>query len=111
MSHSTTPSLDPTGDRPPRRQCWVPMSLRMFAGVLVALSAGRALLIGVPIYRQQVAIREIERVGGGYTTRPGGPAWLRSWIGDERVSVFASVRHVGFYGIDGDANLDAALTR
>ena len=47
-----------------------------------------ALQIGMPIYRQQVAIREIDRLGGIVHTTRGGPQWLRSLTGDDWMRPF-----------------------
>ena len=44
--------------------------------------------MGLPIYWQQVAIREIERLGGNITVRKRGPEWLRRWIGNDRIKIF-----------------------
>ncbi|MSR60425.1 MAG: hypothetical protein EXS05_22760 [Planctomycetaceae bacterium] len=49
---------------------------------------------GLPIYRQHVAIREIERLGGRIESDKGGPGWLRNWIGDERMKGFDEVDSV-----------------
>jgi len=57
-----------------------PLSIGVAAGVMVV---ALGLHIGLPIYRQQVAIRDIERLGGEVTTNPGGPKWLRQWVGSE----------------------------
>ncbi|MBI3866350.1 MAG: hypothetical protein HY290_31095 [Planctomycetia bacterium] len=42
-----------------------------------------SLWVGIPIYRQQAAIRAIERLGGEVAVRPRGPEWIRDWW-DER---------------------------
>ena len=57
--------------------------------VLVVVAVG--VLVGVPVYRQQVAIREIDRLGGGGETRSGGPQWLRDIVGDEWMRGFDAV--------------------
>ncbi len=49
---------------------------------LVVLAVG--LRIGAFIYRQHVAVREIERVGGSVSTDPRGPEWLRDPRVDHR---------------------------
>ena len=61
----------------------------MATAVLVVVAVG--LHFGFPIYRQQVAIREIERVGGSVETRDGGPEWLRDQVGAERMKLFDEV--------------------
>ncbi|MSR59580.1 MAG: hypothetical protein EXS05_18380 [Planctomycetaceae bacterium] len=55
-----------------------------------------ALKFAMPIYRQQVAIREIERLGGRFKTRPSGPDWLRAWFGDERMKMLDELVGVDF---------------
>ncbi|MBI3863652.1 MAG: hypothetical protein HY290_17315 [Planctomycetia bacterium] len=89
-------NADPTTIQPPRARRWVPLSLRMFAAILVILVVSSVLWIGIPAYRQHVAIREIEQVDGSVRTNPVGPAWLRSWVGDERMKLFDRVDDVEF---------------
>jgi hypothetical protein len=57
-----------------------PLWFGLAASVLVIVVIG--VQIGVPIYRQQSAIREIERLGGTIQLRPRGPTWLRDRLGD-----------------------------
>src|SRR5262249_35477104 len=57
-----------------------PLWIGSVAGVLVVVAVG--LPIGVPGYRQYVAIREIEEVGGRVETYARGPEWLRRQFGD-----------------------------
>src|SRR5262249_27860670 len=49
---------------------------------------------GMPIYRQQAVIRQVERLGGKVRTIPGGPEWLRPRLGDERMKLFDRVTRV-----------------
>jgi len=76
------PAADPATPVPCRFSIQPPWPLWIWlaAGVLVVVGVG--LRIGGPIYRQQVAIREIERLGGTVQTRSSGPEWLRKWVGD-----------------------------
>jgi hypothetical protein len=60
--------------------------------VVVVVAVG--LWIGVPVYRRQVAIREIERVRGQVVSKSGGPAWLRRCIGNQRMHAFDEVVYV-----------------
>ena len=62
--------------------------MRMFVAMLMVVGAGSALWIGLPAYRQRVAIREIERLGGSITTRKSGSTWLRRQVGDARMALF-----------------------
>ena len=57
-----------------------PLWIGLAACVLVIVAIG--VQVGVPIYRQESAIREIERLGGTVQLRPRGPQWLRDRIGD-----------------------------
>jgi Leucine-rich repeat (LRR) protein len=90
---SATP--DSKTDNPPRRRRWVPLSLRMFAAILLVLGLAG---IGVTLqgHRQLIVIREIERLGGGVATVPRGPKWLRASLGYERSRLFDNVDGVGF---------------
>jgi hypothetical protein len=58
-----------------------PLCIGLASGVLIVIAVG--LHIGMPVYRKQVAIREIERVGGFVSGPLGGPDWLRRLIGDD----------------------------
>jgi len=83
-----------------------PFWLGMATVVLVVVAAG--LRIGVPIYRQQAAVREIERADpkSYILRRPRGPTWLRDWVGEERMEPFDDVVTLS---IDTKANTDATL--
>jgi Leucine-rich repeat (LRR) protein len=59
---------------------------------LVAIAVG--LHLGMPIWRQRAAIREIRRLGGRVTMHSGGPERVRRWIGDENMQVFDEVHSV-----------------
>ncbi|HLV88692.1 MAG TPA: hypothetical protein VKV39_17030, partial [Candidatus Sulfotelmatobacter sp.] len=76
---STTPY--PTAGKPPRRRWWIPVSVRMFLGMLVILALA-CCWIGAPVCRQQMAIWDIERVGGRVEVEPTGPRWLREIISE-----------------------------
>src|SRR5262245_8096366 len=64
------------------RPLWIGLATILLIVVAVGLH------IGVPIYREQVAIREIERLGGYVQTEQGGPKWVRECIGDQRMKLF-----------------------
>ena len=53
------------------RPLWIGLTTVVLFGAAVGLR------FGVPIYRQHVAIREIELLGGAVSTTPGGPEWQR----------------------------------
>jgi hypothetical protein len=40
------------------------------------------------IHQQRRAISTVDAIGGRVDFRPGGPAWLRSWLRDERLRIF-----------------------
>ncbi len=63
------------------------------AAVVLTIVAG-GLWIGVPIYRQRVAIREIERAGGNVVYMESGQDWLFRWLGDDGMSGLAEVAGV-----------------
>ena len=106
MPAPTNVPSDPTTDKPPRRQRWIPLSLRMFIAILATSVVAGVLWIGVPAYRQYVAIREITRVGGTVETQPGGPEWLRELLGDERMEWFEDLVRVR---LEGTPATDATL--
>ena len=61
--------------------------LACFVATLVVVG----LTVWVPYQRTQSVIREFERMGGEVVTEPGGPKWLREWIGNERMKMFGKV--------------------
>ena len=80
--------------RPRSLWCWIPVSLRMFVALLVLLGGWSALWIGIPAYRQQAAIQEIERAGGKVEFRPRGPDWLRAVVGESFLNWLGDVESV-----------------
>lgn len=91
-------SADPFTSETRRISIRLPRPLWIGLGTVVVVVAGVGLRIGVPIFRQQVAIQEIERLGGKVEMHPGGPAWLRIWVGDPRMKLFDDVRKVHLNG-------------
>lgn len=59
---------------------------------LIVVAVG--LRVGLPIYRQHVAVQEIERLGGTADCVHVGPQWLRDRVGDERMRLFDKVVNV-----------------
>src|SRR5262245_9290919 len=88
------PSSGPPLDQPPRPRRWNPLSLRMYLAVLVTIGVASTAYVGVRLHRQHVALREIKRLGGFVITEPGGPAWLRSVLGNDRMRMFDNVVYV-----------------
>src|SRR5262249_41729058 len=82
--------MPPAADKPtlsaPRRFSFGlprPLSLGLATAILIVVAV--ALHVGGPIYRQRVAIREIEALGhgAGVTVRWHGPEWMRRLLGDK----------------------------
>lgn len=102
MVTQVRPTADPRTDKPPCGRRWIPLSLRMFVVMLVLTSVGGGLWVGLPAYRQHVAIQEFERrgaaIGNFMPDRPvTGPIWLRRIIGDERMVAFDEIDDVYFH--------------
>ena len=73
----------------PRPAVLVPVAL-----VLVVIALW--LSVWMPYHREQVVIREIERLGGSVGYDRGGPDWLRDLVGDEWMVGFDRVEYVRF---------------
>ena len=84
-------SPSPTADKPPRLRRRIPLSLRMFVAILGLLGIVSTAMVGIPVCRQQLAIRQFQQHGCQFYTQPGGPAWLRRWVGDRRMKLFDQV--------------------
>jgi Leucine Rich Repeat (LRR) protein len=97
MAVPASTSTDSTTGELPRARRWIPLSLRMFVALLLLLGVGSAVSIGLPAYRQQVAVREIERLGGTFITRPRGPEWLRARLGADLLKLLDPVIQVAIY--------------
>jgi hypothetical protein len=67
-------------------------------GTLVVVAM--TLAIGVPVYRQQCAIRDIARLGGTCSTKHTAPEWARGMFGEEVVRRFEPVWTVFFQEVD-----------
>src|SRR5260221_12795084 len=95
------PSSVPEIDEPPRRRLWIPLSLRRFGAILMLLGVASVLWVGVPAYRQLVAIQEIERCGGDIgglldITTERGPTWLREFVGKDLMTALDGIDDVYF---------------
>jgi hypothetical protein len=77
-----------------------PLTLALLTAVLVLEALG--LHFGMPIYRQQRAIREIERRGGVVYTSERGPDWLRQWLSVDVRNAFSQAYDVTIYEKDFD---------
>jgi hypothetical protein len=76
--------------------------------MLLLLGVGSSLWIGVPAYRQHLAIQEIIRRNGLVDSRPLGPKWLRDLLGERLMRPFEEVDEVFLYH---DEITDATLWR
>ena len=74
----------------------LPRPLWIGLGTLVLVIVAVGLRFGAPIYRQQRAVRLIERLGGIVEIEQRGPKWLHGWLGDERMEMFGTARKVFF---------------
>jgi hypothetical protein len=63
-----------------------PLWCGVATGVLIVLGLG--VRIGVPAYRQQAAIQEVERVGGELLSRPLLPEWFRKKLNNPSTACF-----------------------
>jgi hypothetical protein len=67
------------------RPLWIGMA------TVVLLAGSLALRVCVPVYRQQVAIREIQRMGGSVEREEAVPHWLRPHLDWRLVEMFDDV--------------------
>jgi hypothetical protein len=97
-----TPTSEPAIEKPPRRRRWIPLSLRIFAVILVLVT----LCSCWQICLRHVAIQEIERTGGTIVdARPRGPQWLRDRLGHDWSRVLDQVVQVQLGAQASDATL------
>jgi len=101
---------DPTTPEPSRFAIRLPRSLWVVITTYVIVVVAVGLQFGVPVYRQQTAIWEIERMGGRVVTSKRGPDWLRDWLGDEPMKKFDEVQGVYLDGTLDDAGLERIST-
>jgi hypothetical protein len=98
MSDSAAPSSDPAGGGKPRALRRLPLSLRIFVILLSLLCVVSVLWIGVPAYRRDAAIQQIERVGGSVGSEPRVPEWLRPIVGRRFTNATGVVKLALFRG-------------
>jgi hypothetical protein len=72
----------PTRAEPYRLLIGLPRPLWIGLTAAVLLIGWLAIQFGMPIYRQQAAIREIKQLGGRVDLLKDGPSWLYDLIGD-----------------------------
>jgi len=90
--------MSDTPSEPHRLSIALPRPLWLGLATLALIVTALVVQIGVPIYRQEAALREIKRVGGHVGTLPGSPQWLRKKVGDERMRLFEKVTEVDLSG-------------
>jgi hypothetical protein len=72
----------------------VPRPLHLFLLTLVLVLVGLGLRFGPSIYRKQVAINEVRRLGGDVYVRMPGPKWLSNHLPAAVKSLFSPVSSV-----------------
>src|SRR6266478_2521471 len=82
------PATDPVTPDPRRFSIRLPRPLWIGVAAVVLSAVEVGVQFGLPIYRQQAAMREFKRIGGHVITRHVGPEWLRQFLGDERMKLF-----------------------
>ena len=103
MSATAESATDPTTDKPPPHKRWIPLSLRLFMGLLAILSAVSLWEVDAR-YRQMDAIRQIRSFEGKFSTEPRGPQWLRErFVDSDWILMFDEVVGVGFREQPADA--------
>ncbi len=104
---ATVPPI-PTTSEPRRFSIRLPRPWGIGVVAVVLLVVGTGLRFGLPIYRQQVAISEIERVGG--VVRTNQPGSFSGWTGDKRFSPFYECTQV-YLGRSNCTDADLACLR
>jgi hypothetical protein len=99
-------TTDPTPAEPRRFPIVVPRPLWIGLSATALLIIGIGLHFGLPLYRQEIAIRQIRQLGGWEGRSRVGPEWLRKLVGQERFDRIRPVEEL--YLIDtefGDADV------
>ncbi len=65
----------------------LPRPVWILATAIVLIIIAVATQFGFPIWNQRRAIAEIEALGGSVQVAPGGPEWLREYVGKERMQI------------------------
>jgi hypothetical protein len=84
---ATSPDPSSIAGTPPRRQWWIPVSVRL----LIALGITFGASVGVRNYDQHRALQAIYRLGGTADVELSSPQWLSAWIADHRLGGFGRV--------------------
>ncbi len=75
MEASVLPVPDLLTDKPPRSRRWIPLSLRIFVVVNVAVAGVGLLWIGGMAYLHDATVRQVEKLGG-WTNESPAPDWI-----------------------------------
>ncbi len=103
---SSMATIDPTARVSRRFSISVPRPLWIGLAAIVVIVTAAGLRLGLPKFLQQMAIRQVERLGGSVGTNPVGPEWLRSRVGRIFPIFFVEVLRVDLRGTEAD---DATL--
>jgi len=82
-------TTDPLPPEPRRFSIRLPRPLWIGVAAVVMAMLVIGLKIGLPIYREQTALREIQRLGGSIVMHPRGPAWFQRLVESERLNDLA----------------------
>ena len=74
----------------------LPRPLWIFLASVAIAVVSLGLRFGEPIWRRQLAIWELERIGGRLSFDKTGPSWLRELVGDRRMRAFDAVDWINF---------------
>src|SRR5437762_752858 len=99
MATTAIPSPDPTTDKPPRRRRWIPLSLRFVLVFLPFVGQVGITWVSVRGYRNALAIREIERLGGEVYTRRRAPEWLQDRVFDDELFDGVASTRLGYESV------------
>jgi hypothetical protein len=91
---------DPAMLKPRRFSFQSPAAAWIVLATMVLAVVAAGLRIGVPIWRQQVASREIERLRGQIEVRNDGPLWLQELMGPKDAQIFNVITRVRLGGTD-----------
>jgi Leucine-rich repeat (LRR) protein len=90
-----------TDQIPPARRrftIWLPRPLWIGLPTAVLLVIAIMLHVGLPMSRQQIAIREVKRLGGTVETGSRCLEWLRTFTGGQPTLPFEDVTWIGLAG-------------
>jgi len=97
-----TAPANPIPSEPRRFEIRLPRPLWIGLVAAVIAVASVALRIGLPIYRQRLAIQELNRAYAHMLTNERGPRWLRRWLGTKRMRCYDEIVQVMVSGQHAD---------